>query len=303
MHIEEIEATGLCGFLGTRRLGRFERLLLPWEERRALRDALRLPFALFDAALLGRLLDDWGALEVEVTEDGFGRSVRFVGAPGLESLVAPGSGGLVRVRVRIRLDPPQFATLRQEAVRDTRLVDALAGGPTCELAVGVLFGPGTLSFDLRSFQVGGAPFAVTGPDRPSWLPAFLTGLRGRLAADPAGAPEWGLAARSWSPERQDRVAAATAALARSPASVSGVHPLPEEPGLRLGERLLPLRFAAPEVRSAFGWVGTVHLHRPDVVVAAGSTAASTWEAWWAAELDAAEAAIEQVILLGEPADA
>ena len=119
MHIEEIEATGLCGFLGTRRLGRFERLLLPWEERRALRDALRLPFALFDAALLGRLLDDWGALEVEVTEDGFGRSVRFVGAPGLESLVAPGSGGLVRVRVRIRLDPPQFATLRQEAVRDT----------------------------------------------------------------------------------------------------------------------------------------------------------------------------------------
>jgi hypothetical protein len=85
--------------------------------------------------------------------------------------------------------------------------------------------------------------------------------------------------------------------------VSGVHPLPEEPGLRLGERLLPLRFAAPEVRAAFGWVGTVHLHRPDVVVAAGRTAASTWEAWWAAELDAAEAAIEQVILLGESADA
>lgn len=299
MLVEEIEANGLRGFSGPRKMRRLERASLPWEEGRALRDALQLAFALVDPVVLRTLLEGWGASELEVSEEPLLVSVRYSGAPGLESLLEPDAGGVVRVRVRLRLDPPQFATLRHHAVRDVRLVDALAGGPTCELAVGALLRPGSLTLDLRSFLVGSVPFAVSGPDRPGWLGAFLLGLRGRLAAAPLAPAAWGEAARSWSADRQGHLRAALVALAASPAAVSGLVALPEEPALLEAGRLLPLRFAGPRVRAAVGWVGAVQLGRPDVLVAMHAPAGEGWPAWWEGQLDAAEAAVEQVILLDE----
>ena len=300
MVIETVEASGLRGLAGVWAFEQEERLSLGWEARRALRHALHVPFALVDAAVLRALLADWGASDVELEGEPWATGARFSSAPGLSGLLEPEAGGLVRVRARLRLDPPQFATLRHHAARDLRLVAALAEGATCELAVGLLVRDGSVALDLHTFVVGGVSFPVAGPDRPAWLVPFLSGIRGRFAAAPVPPGAWGEAARSWSAEEQLHLRAATEALAACPDAVMNLLPLPDEPAVLEGNALIPVRFLPAAARAAVGWVGVVHLRRPDVLVALDAPSGPAWAAWWAGQVAAEQAAVEQVILLSGP---
>jgi hypothetical protein len=299
MLIEELETTGLRGLAGTIALDRLARLALPWEARRALRHALHVPFALVDRPVALSLAEAWGATGVEVIGEPWVTELRTSGVPGLLALLDDRSEGLVRVRVRVRLDPPQYAVLRHHAVRDPRLVDALAGGPTCELTVGLRFAPAAevVAVDPLAFAIGRAPFALAGPDRPAWLGPFLSGFAGRFAAAPLAPSRWAEAAARWDGPTQLRLRAALAAACGCPDPVPGLVPLHPEPGLLGGGTLTPLRFQSPAARAAAGWVGVLHLDRPDVLVVLDGPAGEAWASWWAAQVDADDAAIEQVILL------
>ncbi|GDX79737.1 hypothetical protein LBMAG42_15480 [Deltaproteobacteria bacterium] len=301
MYVERVEATGLAGMpAGPLVLERVDALRLSWAEQRALRDAMRIPFMIADAGLFHTILREWGCEDENLGGEGLNSWASWSGAAGLDSLFAADGDGLVRVRLLLRLDPPQFASLRHAALRDSRLVDALAGGPTLELAVGLRFNAAFdgLGLDLLSVAVGGAPFPTVGADRPGWLSTLLAGLSGRLCASPLDPPEWGAAASSWSAGQQRRLAEALRELATGPAALRGVLPLPREPGVLEGDRLVPHRFWAPEAQAMAGWVGAARIARPDVLVAAGAPSSKAWQKWWRAQVEAESAPLEQVILLG-----
>jgi len=301
MFVERVEVAGLRG-LGPEplELGRVERLRAPWAVQRALHDALLLPFCVADAEVLRELAASWGCENLELHGDPLIEGVNWSGGEGLRSLVAADAEGLVRARVRLRLDPPQFAELRSAALRDPRLVDALAGGPTLELAVGLRFAPhfDAAGVDLLAVTIGGCPFPTSGPDRPAWLVPLLAGLRGRVRAAPLAPAAWGAAAATWSAEAQLRLRDTLSTLAARPAELEGLVPLPGEPALLDGDRLVPLRFFAPESRAIIGWVGAARLARPDVLITMGAPEGAGWSAWWSAQVEAEGAPLEQVIRLG-----
>lgn len=301
MYVERVEATGLVG-MDTRpvALERVDALRVPWAVQRALRDALRIPFVIADADLLRTLLEEWGCEDVEVAGEALVEGATWSGATGLSALFDPDAEGLVKVRALLRLDPPQFASLRHAALRDSRLVDALAGGPTLELVVGLRFAPDleALGVDLLSVAIGGVALSANGADRPPWMVPFLMGLGGRLRASELAPDRWGVAAASWSAAQQRRLAEALRELAVGPAGLVGVMPLPGEPGLLDGERVVPLRFWAPEAQAMVGWVGAARIARPDVLVAAGAPSSRGWQKWWRAQVEADNAPLEQVILIG-----
>lgn len=301
MYVERVEATGCVGLpAGPVLLERVDALRLPWTEQRALRDALRIPFLIADAALFHELLREWGCEEVALGGEDLNSWASWSGAAGISALFAADGDGLVRVRVLLQLDPPQFASLRHAALRDVRLVDALAGGSTLELGVGLRFNAAFdgLHVDLLSVAVGGVAFPAVGPDRPSWLLPLLSGLSGRLRASPLDPPDWGTAATSWSAGKQRGLAEALRELATGPAAMRGILPVLKEPGWLDGDRVVPFRFWAPEAQAMAGWVGAARIARPDVLVAAGAPTSRAWLKWWRAQVEAENAPLEQVILLG-----
>lgn len=302
MYIEGLEVIGLVGVdEAPIPLGRVERIAGPWFALRGLRDAVLVPLALVDPDAMRALVEGWGGHDVQVGGDALVESASWSGAPGLAALVAAGphEEGQVRVRARFRLDPPQFAELRQHAVRDARLVDSLAGGPTLELHVGLRFAAdfASLSVDALGVAVGGVPFPVSGPERPPWLGPLLRRLRGRVATRPLPPARWGEAAASWSAATQGHLRGAVEALAGSPAQLAEFVPLPGEPALRRDGRLVPLRFLPPAQREAVGWVGAARLGRPDVLVLLDAPGGPAWDAWWEAQVEAEGAPVEQVLVL------
>lgn len=301
MYVERVEATGLVGMpVGPLVLERVDALRLPWAAQRALRDALRIPFLIADAGLFHAILEEWGCTDVNLGGEAHNAWASWSEDAGMNALFAADADGLVRVRVLLRLDPPQFASLRHAALRDSRLVDALAGGPTLELGVGLRFNAAFdgVHVDLLSAAVGGVAFPVVGADGPSWLLPLLTGLSGRIRASPLDPAQWSVAANSWSAAQQRRLAEALRELATGPAALRGVLPLPLEPGLLDGERVVPFRFWAPEAQRMAGWVGAARIARPDVLIAAGAPDSRAWVKWWRAQVEAENAPLEQVILLG-----
>lgn len=304
MYIEGLEVAGLVGVdEAPIPLGRVERIAGPWFALRGLRDAVLVPLALVDPDALRVLVEGWGGRDVQITGDPLVESASWSGAPGLGALIAPGhttgEDGQVRVRARFRLDPPQFAELRHHAVRDARLVDSLAAGPTLELHVGLRFAADfhSLSVDPLGVAVGGVAFPVTGPERPAWLLPLLRRLRGRVCTRPLPPERWGEAASAWSATTQDHLAGAIRALADGPARVADLLPLPGEPAVRRDGRLVPLRFLPPATREAVGWVGAARLARPDVLVLLDAPVGPAWEAWWEAQVEADDAPVEQILVL------
>jgi len=300
MYVEVLEVVGLAGLPeGPRTYSQVERVVGPWHTLRPLRDALRLALVLVDAEALRTLLADWGARDVEVTGDPLVEGATWAAGASVRAAFSSATEPQIRVRATFHLDPPQFAELRHHALRDVRLVDSLGGGPTLELHAGVRLGADgrSLAVEPLGVAVGGVDHPVAGPERPAWLLPLLRRLRGRVAATPLPPARWGEAAAAWDVDVQRGLRDAIHTLSLPPAEVPGLVPLPGEPGVLDGPRVVPLRWLPPWTQAAVGWVGRVCVERPDVVVVLDGPTEGAWAAWWARQVEADSAPVEQVILL------
>lgn len=301
MYIQRVEIAGLAVApaidLSLDRVSSFRG---PPRLRTAVADAICLAFGAWDATLLTAQLARWGCRDVTLTGDPLPEGAQWTGAPGLGTLLDRPEEGTLTVSLTLQLDPPQYGKLRREAVRDPRLVDALAEGPLLVVRTGARFSPGydALALDPLAFVVGDAAFPIAGADRPPWLTPFLRGLAGRCWRGPLPAETWAARAAAWSMADQQLVRRALAGLRASPLELADVVILPDGLGVVEGERLVPLPAYGAACAQMVGLVGAVHLSRADILLV--DDPPTGWAAWFAAQAEADGSALEQVLLLGTP---
>ena len=300
MYIEQLEIEGFAGLpFAQLALERFSRLRGSPRAQVAVADAIHLAFALLDEGLLQSLLSRWGCQGVEVEKEGnLPKGATWKEAPGLGSLLAVPSEGLLKVGMLLSLDPPLFGKIRAKANRDPRLVEAISGGSKLRLGVGARFGPAfdAMSLDLLTLEIGGVSFPAQGSERPEWLLPLLSGMGRRLQR--GAAPEsWSSASRSWDPRQHHALKRAQAAAAAAPFRLGELRVLPEGVGRLEAEALVPLRQLGSEAELAVGLVGAVHLGGADVLLWEGAIH-GPWKPWLGRQAEAEASPLEQVILVG-----
>jgi len=301
MYIQRVEVAGLAVAptidIGLDRVSSFRG---PPRLRTAVADAVCLAFSAWDRRLLAAQLARWGCGDVVITGDPLPEGASWSGAPGLATLLDRPDEGTLTVSLTLQLDPPAYGRLRREAVRDPRLVDALAEGPQLVVRIGARFSPAfdALALDPLAFVVGDAAFPIAGADRPVWLTPFLRGLAGRCWRGTVAPEVWAERTRSWAMGDQLMVRRALAALRTSPAELPDVIILPDGLGVVEGERLVPLAAYGAGPSQAVGLVGAVHLSRADILLV--DDPPPGWAAWFAAQAEVDGSPLEQVVLLGTP---
>ena len=282
-------------------------------------DALQLLVAACDPARTARTLVALGVAPdvdaVELLEEG-GLPVQVTVTDGdAGSLIDDGRSRTARIRATFELDPPLFGTLRQQAVRDPRLVSALSEA-TLSLTVGWMWTTdlGTASVGLLAVAVGGSSFPTTGSERPAWLGPLLREVAGRIRSVP-DLDEVGLAARlqnallSSNPETRSRAQRTCDALATAPFHLGRVELVRLGTGVRpcFGPRLLRARTFGHAATSALNLAITVLLDQPDLLMTVGAGAHLPEDAvldWLREAADGEQAVLEQVLLArGGPPEA
>lgn len=87
----------------------------------------------------------------------------------------------LKIRLDLRLDPLLFGALREWALRDPRLVQAL-GEATASITVGWAFTTDlrVASIGVLQLRIGEVSFQTSGSDRPRWLPEWLQSIAQRF---------------------------------------------------------------------------------------------------------------------------
>ena len=211
----------------------------------------------------------------------------------------------LKVRLDIELDPPLFGKLRELAVRDPELVDAI--GAPLVLSLGWVFtndfricAPSRLTVRLGDLNLD--------DDRP-WLPEFLALLEQRGSAWNNGdqnPPAVRRADRSHEPGRRAALEAMKQALLKPPWSLPELHVVDagEEGFLALGPDIVPLRAWGPDARAGVGLCQAVHLDPAEIIALQNPTAETerprAVRNWLVQQVEAAGSPLEQIWLFGEP---
>ncbi len=227
----------------------------------------------------------------------------------LHGLLAPGPANTLSISLDLELDPPQFGQLRQHALHDPDLVDAL-GDTRLRLTTGWAF---TKDLTLASPAVLSARLGDHHLDREkkSWVAPWLAALASRLHAHTPSSPDvevWARAQRSPDPGRRRGFLRAIQALKRPPFSIGEVRVV-ETGGMRWlvgGEELLPLTRMGPMVRAAVGLVESVFLDDADILIIEEPTALSDRPRallnWLSRQATEPDSPLEQVLLLSGSGD-
>ncbi|NOY24571.1 MAG: hypothetical protein GXP62_01735 [Oligoflexia bacterium] len=187
MYITAIEIKGMRDLphLSLHDLDRVVRVAGPTPAATALGDGLELFFAAFSAQALERFLRRVELLQPEEAPEIIGDphpvQASWQDRKAAEMQVTQGQRSRI-VTVELRLDPPLFRTLSDQAAREPRMVAALASGGTVRITVGALLATSmdALSLTLTGFQVGDKRFATAEGERPAWLKNFLLALTHRF---------------------------------------------------------------------------------------------------------------------------
>lgn len=297
MFIERVEIAGLAAAPSVHlHVDRFALFHGPPRVRSGVADALTLAFAAWDRELLERLLRRWGCTDITISGDPLPEAAQWTGAPGLSALVEHPEEALLTISLTLALDPPQFGRLRKEAVRDPRLVDALAEGAHLVVRIGARFSPGfdALALDPLAFIVGDAAFPISGSERPTWMTPFLRGLGGRCTRGPAPAGLWSDRAASWRGADLRALRRGLAALAAPPFDLGEVVALPDGLAAHVDGTLVPLRLFGEGTAAAVGLAGAVHLSGADILLVDEPPA--DWETWFAQQAEADGSPLEQVLV-------
>lgn len=222
------------------------------------------------------------------------------------ALIDPDRSRTARIKASFELDPPLFGQLRQHAVRDPRLVNALSEA-TLSLTIGWMWTTDatTTSIGLLALAVGGTGFPATGSDRPAWIPDLLHVVGERIRRVPA-LSEVALAARlheaslSPDPEIRRRLERVRLAMARAPFSLGALElvRLGEQIRPCFGDRLLRARQLGPAAVSALNLATTVLLDQPDILLAEAPAAHLDKDAvseWLREQVDGEAPVLEQVL--------
>jgi hypothetical protein len=301
MLITRLQAQGFAGASSlTLRLQRVSLLSGPPRALVAVADALALGFSVLDDATFLPLLARWG-LNATLERDATGVVAHWEPAAFLASYLASDTG-IAKVHLTLDLDPPLFGRLRKLAGRDPRLVDALSGGSSLGLLVGLRFFPGWdgCSLEMLSVELGNISFPVAGSERPDWLSGFLKALGRRIQRGPC-MDAWAKAIRSWDGKQRRALDKALGSLKKRPFSLGDVRltPDPDRALARLeGDILVPLDRYGPEAISAAGLVGAAFLTGAEVLIWEGGLS-KTWLSWLKKQAEAENSVLEQVIVLSE----
>lgn len=301
MFITRIEATG---FSGAPRLDlALERVTTFDGAPRALAtlvDTLLLAMAPWDATAIDTLLRRWRCRDIAVLGSQPHEGAQWSEAPGIGALLAPDCGGLLTVTLTLSLDPPQYGRLRKEAIRDPRVVDALAQGGLLKLKVGARFAPAldALALDVLVCKIGEIAFAVTGTERPLWLTPFLASLGGKLHVGPCTPEHWARRATSYEPKDQQALERACNALGVGPGKLGEVLWLPAGPAVRTASAVVPLHLYGERTEREAGQIAAVDLTGADILVLEDPPRKHT--KWFAKQVEGATSPLEQILMLGIP---
>ncbi len=226
---------------------------------------------------------------------------------GLESAAVAASveagAHAVTIEAELLLDPPLYGQLRDQAVRDPRVVTALGQRPSLSVKVGWLLNRdrSVAAPSVLGVRVGDVAFETVGKDRPAWLPNLLEDLGGRFARPQPLEPVDAVALRlleaslSADPERRAGWRRVVAALQLPPFSLP-------EPGLVrvadhvqavFGPDLLRVRQLGRAAWDALRLAEAALLVRPDVLIVDEPVTAPVRE-WLEALPEADDAPVEQV---------
>ena len=192
--------------------------------RTALADAITIalsPFSLEGTVGAARLLGLGDACEV--TGDDFPEEL-VVQRPEVARALFT-DARIFKIKLDLELDPPQYGEIRAAALRDPRMVSALAArDTTLGVSVGWVF---TRDFQIAATSVlgvrlGDVELPLAGDDRPHWLSRFFRGMSGRLHRHCAGTVDvdsYARAERSPDPDLRARARSVRDALSGRPFSL------------------------------------------------------------------------------------
>ncbi len=279
---------------------------------RAMADALVLWAGSLCGDQLARALVAVGAASSEdavelVVEEGavVGASWDRVGA--MASMLEAGERRF-GVEVSLDLDPLLFASLREQAVRDPRLVSALGQRLTMKVKVGWLLTRDGLgcTIGVLALSVGGVEFPVSGSEKAAWATSILRDVGRRVArvrwSDSASqvATRISEAARCTDPQRRQAAERASNALSSAPFRFGRLEPIESgvELEVALGPDLLRIERFGPAGLHALQLVEEVFMEQPDVLIVdgpgAGFSRPGAIARWLAARVDGTDATLEQV---------
>jgi hypothetical protein len=259
---------------------------------------------------------DWASGDPEdvevIEEDGLPVQVSLSRPHVVRAFLDETSDRRVTVTLRMVMDPPMFGQLRANALKDPRLVPALAAGAELTVRVGWLFTKelGVASLVVHEMRIGDVGFSMN--ERPKWLIPLLKGLAPRFHRvdwrDDGSKATERIHNAMMSPDREARAAAKTASevLAGPPFDLGslGLVRMGGKLEARFGGRLLTTNQIGPAAAEALRLVEAVYVKGPDVLVVeapgAGFKDQAAVRAWLSSRMEGDTATIEQVFMVAGP---
>lgn len=225
----------------------------------------------------------------------------------VEALLDPEGGRRVVISAKLALDPPLFGQLREESMRDPRMLSALGEDPTVSLKVGWLFTHDfeTTSVGILELKVASSPFPTGRNERPRWMDGLLRSIGTRIGGVGArgGASRLGEvllnAALSADPSVRTRYARLVQTLAGPPFDLGRLELVGRSPMPCFGPDLVRARQMGPRSVRALRVASAALVDAPDVLVVEDGVAAR-WGGWLESLTHGDDATLEQVFLLTEP---
>jgi len=242
----------------------------------------------------------WATGPIERWTEGEDVEVRGLNAEAVSGFI---DGGSVVVDVDLHLDPPLFGRLRNEAIRDPRVVTALGQSPTLSVKVGWLLSADRtmVAPSVLGVRVGQVAFDPRGKERPTWLPALLRDLGTRFhrtglqRSEEVVTARLLAAAQSVDPEERAGFRAVAAALAAPPFALPALDfvRVDGKAYLAFGSELWRGRQLGRAAIDAVRWATGAWLERPDVLIV-DEVVPEPVHAWLTALPEGENAPVEQV---------
>lgn len=246
----------------------------------AVADALCLARVPLDAERAQEVLEQLDLLTpgAELHHDEHGAVEQIVGLEpsALGSLLSGQGERKAFTSMALSLDPVLYGRLREESLRDPRVVTALGQDPTLGIKVGWLFSRDltAASITVLDVRVGEVSFSVNTKERPSWMTGLLQAVGKRFARpDPEGSPRRlaeKLLAASLSADVAERAGwrRLAEAMAQPPFELGRVELVQagDRVVIGLGEELRRLRQLGPRALSALRLAVVALLDAPDVLI-------------------------------------
>ena len=276
----------------------------------AVADALALVAASLDAdrceQVLQRMQLYAGEHEVFPDDSGFPEQVIGLEVTEVDALLDPEAGRKVVLTARVTLDPPLFGRLRDESMRDPRMLAALGDDPSVTLKIGWLFSTdrAAASVGVLEVRVAKTSFPTGRTERPGWMDGMLGAIGRRIGGVGAAESASALAARlleasmSSDPDLRARFARLCEAMDHAPFALGRLELLRRGGGVDLafGADLVRARQLGPRALRAVRVAAAALIDAPDVLVVEDDVA-SEWFEWLDGLTQGDGATLEQVWVL------